>query len=209
MSREVAEKTFAPGNLVFGGSLMDLQSYIEQGIRPASAVGKWSLGTPDNLCFALLSDKPLPTRYNDAFHYAPGGSSGGHTLGIVVSREGLLATFPKQVYAIGEYFGGYGYGNKRREYQYNPKKKTVFGVPIRQPSFGGFKFCDEVRVYPRDVQTTAVNPDLWTGIVIENFYLHRLPFFVKAFVVEQEIPIFSPRCALLVPSLARQVLATR
>jgi hypothetical protein len=205
MSRtsEIKESVLAPGNLVFGCSLREIRSYLEQGIRPASVVGSKSLETPDNLCFALLSDKPLPARYNEAFHYAPGGVLGGYSLGIVVSREGLLAKFPEQTYAIGEYFWRREHSEKRKRYNYDPRNKTVHGIPIKEP--WGLLFADEVRVYPKDVQSAAVTSDIWTGLIIERFYLQHLPIFFKDYEVTQQLPVLSPRCGLLARDLSRVV----
>lgn len=205
MSRttELKERILAPGNLIFGGSLKDIVSYLQQGIRPASVVGRESQETPNNLCFSLLSDKPIPARYNDAFHYAPGGNPGIFTMGIVVSREGLLERFPDQTFAIGEYFWGREDSDKRRRYNYDARNQTVHGIPIRQP--GGLLFRDEVRVYPNDIQTAAVPPDIWTGIVIKGSYLPHLSVFFSEYECTQQLPILSPRCGVLARDLSRVV----
>ena len=101
-----AEEVFRRGNLVFGGSLRKLPSYTTLGIRTPN--GLKALGIPsspldseDDICFALMGNRPLPKRYQDAMHYGPRGLLSVHDLGIVVSREALMQAYPGQVLAIG------------------------------------------------------------------------------------------------------------
>lgn len=194
-SIEIAERVLAPGNLVFGCNITNIRSLLEQGIRPASVVGKDSLATPDNLCFALLSDHPLPERYQGALHYAPGGILGGHTLGIIVAREELLKIFPGQVFAIGAFFWERIRAH-RLHYQYKPCEKTVFDIPIKVPNTN-FVFSDEVRVYPRDIRQAAVQPSRWTGLIMEKFHYQHLKMFLKGCELPKGVPILSDKCALL------------
>lgn len=195
---ELAEQVFAPGNLVYGGSFRSLESYIEKGIRPASAVDRTSIwGIEDCICFALLSELPLPNRYKKARHFAPNEDRFSLRVGFVVSCEDLLDTFPDQVYAIGEFFWDRGYREERKLYHYNPRMKTVFGIPIK--SLGNNPYPDEVRVFPKNVQEAAVTKEMWRGLVVARADLIRLRQVAVSGMLE--IPVFSPGLDLLTMSL--------
>lgn len=166
VSKELLEKVFAPGDLVFGCNFDRLIPILETGIRPAIATGKIAK-TPNSICFAMLSDISLPRRYALAKHFGPAGGVGVADVGIIVSREGLMHAFPNQVKAIGEIFWNWKgrYSDGRKHYSYNEKNQTVFGFPIAeyQPAFGFYPFVDEVRIFPHDPVKAVVGPVMWGG----------------------------------------------
>lgn len=200
-SRELTERAFQPGNLIYGGHLDDFRSYLETGIRPPVALGNRFSRTPDKICLAVMSDRDLPERYNRAFHYAPGGPMDIGNIGIIISRTSLMNILPGQVLAIGKFFWERGYAYQRRKYNYNRQKRTIFGFPAVEHLPHEIPFADEIRIYPDDPMTAAITPDAWVGIVVEPYARPMLSELIAGMDLERQIPVFSPRCRLLAQGL--------
>lgn len=197
---ELREKVFQSGNLVTGKAIELFDSYVGQGLRTPIALGKNTAGLPDGICFALLSTNSLPDRYEDAIHYGPGSMFPVHSLGIIVSRERLLAAFPGQVYAVGEGFRSSRHNLDRSKYNY--RNGRVFDIPIKE-DLGRVSFADEVRFYPADPNTAAITEDMWDGITVGTGYLHRLADFLGDAQISRPIPVFSGGCNLLVTDVRK------
>lgn len=199
MSQELVEKVFQPGNLVHGARLDDLPSLIHEGIRPGMLYGRMSFA-PTEICFGMLPVMSLPKRYQCySLHDGPLEDNGPSRdkAGIIVSKEKLMAAFPKEVLAVGEYF--WSEEEEWGRQQLFPgliEQNSILGIPIKS-HWRKYLYPTEVVLSPKQWGEAAVGIELWQGLVLTtNAFLYLNPFSLKK-IREFKIPVFSPNCELM------------
>lgn len=202
----IVEEAIPPGDLVYGGDLNYLSSFLSKGIKTAAGAERetdWP--TWHNICFALLPNRPFPTRYYRAHHFAPGGDMGMKSLGIVVATADILPLFPEQIFAIGENFWDPQH-RPASEIFYRFQEDQVSGIPIKK--HGCLHYRDEVRVYPVNPLEANVPPYTWKAITIHETSTSTLRALLGDFHSDQlpQIPVISSYGKLLFSNLKEVTL---
>lgn len=198
-TEQLVETAFQPGNLVHGTDIIQLPEVVERGVETGWRY-KSTTPTPYEICFALLSSRPLQDRYNDAQHKGPNSTRKDSifpAVSILVNRVRLLERFPGSLKAVGQIF----WDNDMRSalehnYDYNVENNVVFGIPIEKPE-GRFWMFDEVRFSTGPHTTPQLEPDLWEGLVVKPESLDRILEVISLAQRKIHLPIFSPETELL------------
>ncbi|MBI2600008.1 hypothetical protein HYW43_03770 [Candidatus Daviesbacteria bacterium] len=200
----LSEGIFREGELVHcvAKDAAQVISILREGLKTPHAVGTRTYSNTDNqICMSLLSKRGLPQRFQDTQ-----AASYGHVddnlkspyvwmlhVGIVISRERLLAKFPSQVTAIGDFFWSTDF-LAYSHYEFDEQRKSVYGIPIVISDDLRYRMVDEVRLTPVDIRNAAITPDMWTGIVVKGASLPAFQKCVEESGVDLPLPIFTPDC---------------
>lgn len=201
------ESIFAPGNLVHGSSRMlsyVLPSYFDQGIVTASQLGRESQwGNPNEICFSILPNVDLETRYESISHYGPyqkelhnpnySESYNRYRMAFIVSGEMVRQQFPDQAFAVGSHFWENSWLAKKLGVML--RKQEVYGFPVRCNKDA---FSDELRVYPtKNKKNIVINPEMFLGLVVHPDRFDYLMSAIAEVTTHSQLPVFSPRVELL------------
>lgn len=81
------------------------------------------------------------------------------------------------------------------KYRKDIQNRAIFDIPIKQRALLAW-YGNEVRFVPKDINS-AITPDMWTGIVIDEEDLSLLEKLTEGLSAIPNIPIFSTGCSFL------------
>lgn len=153
-TENLTRQAFAPGNFVWGSMLTEAKwlSIVNGGIKRQRESGVRSYGyTPHCICLSLLDDSKEGGNYYCATHEGPLGEKTSWTsslqMAILIDRKSLAKAFPGLLVAVGDYFQEERIAKYGDGYDFNAKRNTVYGLPIREVEGGHGAWNDEVRFY--------------------------------------------------------------